>query len=99
MLTPLGELRSGEGALIGTLLGLAGTVFTGAAAAGFSFSIGAEGFVLSTVIVFLRGAFAAGLDTTEISFSVEVFFSKDLFGSDETFSLALLALISDNLAA
>ena len=85
---------------MGTLLGLAETtvfvsVFT--AAAGWSFTIGAAcdvSFVLSTEIVFLKGALSA-----EITFPAEIFFSKDPSGSEETFSLALLAFISDNLAA
>ena len=89
--------------MIGTLLGLAETGFAAvAAAAGFSFTIGADGdvgFELSTEIVFLKGALALGLETAEMSFSVEIFFSKVPVGSEETFSLALLALISDNLAA
>ena len=80
MLTPLGELRSGDGALIGILLGLAETDFTGAAGAGLSFTIGAEGdvllFVGSTDIVFLKGALAEGLETTGMSFSVEIVFGE-----------------------
>ena len=91
--------------MIGTLLGLVEpAIFVSClTGAGFSFTIGAEagdvGLDLSTEIVFLKGALAGGIETAEMSFSVSIFFPKVPVGSEVTFSLALLAFISDNLAA